>query len=186
MRLSILLLFATLYAVNARVMWKTFSRMCATGIVGLIPLTAIAVGDPSDLSGMDRFVEAKNELLSLDKDWDGIVSRRGGDGIRKGLGTVYGPPKCLASLCNFNSYLTKFVRSTEGANIDLSEFEPSSLALQQSLTNADFLAYSANFADYGNGGMEGGSKELLSDARKQVKLAIAAMDECISVIKAAN
>ena len=134
---------------------------------------------PSDLRGVPRFMAARTELQKLDADWDQIVAKRGGgDGVRRVLGTVYAPPKCEAALCGWNLFIDKFVRSPE-ATIDLSEFDTPSLTLQQALVNADFLAYSSGFADYGNGG---GGQELLEQSHKQVQVALLALDELIGVV----
>lgn len=137
----------------------------------------------SDLRGVERFIGARDDLRRLDADWSDVVARRGGDGVRKVLGTVYAPPKCEASLCAWNLFIDKFVRSPD-AEFDLSEFDSKSLQLQQAISSADFLAYASVFADYGNGGGSGGSKELLEDARKQVQVAIAALDDLIKVVSA--
>ena len=54
------------------------------------------------------------------------------------------------------------------------------------MNEADFDAYSANFADYGNGAGNLGSSDISDDwlnkSRKQVKLAVVKMNEVINVL----
>ena len=69
-------------------------------------------------------------------------------------GTVYTPPKCESPLCNFSSFVMRFVQShpdlEDSAALSLLE-EPLADALE-AINQADFLAYSSIFSEYGNGG----------------------------------
>jgi hypothetical protein len=64
---------------------------------------------------------------------------------------VYKPPVCSSPLCNYQSLIKGFARN-HGDEIDLEEYDDKSQELLEALNQADFLAYSALFADYGNGG----------------------------------
>lgn len=151
-----------------------------------VPLFSVAFAADeipgSDLVGVARFERARDDLKALDENWD-TVTAKGGDGVRRQLGTAYAPPKCLPALCSWNLFVDRFVRTED---VDISEFDGPSLELQQALTNADFLAYSSVFSDYGNGGggMEGagGSADLLQNSRKQINIAVKALDKLIDIV----
>lgn len=131
-----------------------------------------------DDSYVAKFKQSYNELKRLDKDWDNI-SKNGGDSIRRVLGTVYSPPTCESPLCNSEALVNKFVR-THFEDLDVDRFEtPSSLYLQ-ALNQADFLAYSSIFSDYGNGG---GGKNYIQESRMQVKKAIENLEEMLEIIE---
>lgn len=149
------------------------SLLCAT------PALQACATPMNDPEAMTRYNSAQAELIDLDRNWETIV-KSGGDGVRRRLGTVYSPPKCSSSLCSFNIFTDKFVRQHLD-DLDFAEFEGPSAELLQALNQADFLAYSANFADYGNGG---GGVDYLDSARAQVKQAIASIAGVLAVLNA--
>jgi hypothetical protein len=59
-------------------------------------------------------------------------------------------------------------------------FAGPSSELLQALNQADFLAYSAIFQEYGNGG---GGKDYIDLSHKQVVRSINAMKDCIAVLE---
>mmetsp|Transcript_11953 Transcript_11953/g.12017 ORF Transcript_11953/g.12017 Transcript_11953/m.12017 type:complete len:217 (+) Transcript_11953:152-802(+) len=132
----------------------------------------------SNFPEMSRYEAGLAELKRLDSNWDRIVQGEG-DNIRRCLGTVYTPPKCENPLCSFPTFTEKFIRA-HGDELDLEEFEEPSSALLTALNQADFLAYSAIFSEYGNGG---GGADYINDSHKQVKKAIDLMQQVIDVIK---
>lgn len=132
----------------------------------------------NDAEAMGRYLAARDELVSLDKSWDKVVLA-GGDGIRRKLGTVYSPPACTSPLCSFNLFTDKFV-SKHFDDIDFEAFEAPSAELVEALNQADFLAYSSVFADYGNGG---GGVDYIANSRAQVQRAISAIDKVIEVLR---
>ena len=132
----------------------------------------------NDAEAMSRYLAARDELASLDKNWDKVISS-GGDGIRRRLGTVYSPPACTSPLCSFNIFTDKFV-SRHFDDIDYAAFEAPSADLIEALNQADFLAYSSVFADYGNGG---GGVDYIANSRVQVQRAISAIDKVIEVLR---
>lgn len=140
--------------------------------------TVIAVG--TDGGSIDRYAKVLGELKTLDDTWSDQTVK-GGDDVRRVLGTVYSNTKgCTSSLCGFTQFQNKFV-SKYGADLeDFASFEQSSSQLLEALNQADFLAYSANFADYGNGG---GGSDYIKDSRTQVKRAITLLEEILPQIK---
>lgn len=124
-----------------------------------------------------RFVNGLKELENLDTNWDKIVKGEG-DNIRRKLGTVYKPPACESPLCGFSNFVPRYVKTHE--DINLAEFDGPSGELLEALNQADFLAYSSIFSEYGNGG---GGKDYIDDSRGQVKKAIVAMKKVIEVIE---
>lgn len=137
-----------------------------------------AVDDPSAIA---RYKDAERELQELDTNWDKVASA-GGDSIRRKLGTVYSPPKCSSALCSFNIFTDKFVRA-HSEDLNLAEFDAPSAELLEALNQADFLAYSSVFSDYGNGG---GGVDYINNSRLQVKRAKEAITKVISVIEELN
>lgn len=156
------------------------ARKLSVGIVNLSlllqnPSVSLAriYDDPETL----RFTQGLQALENLDGNWESVVKGQG-DNIRRKLGTVYSPPVCDSPLCSFSSFIPKYVRSHD--QIDVSEFEGPSSELLQALNQADFLAYSSVFSDYGNGG---GGVDYIAKSREQVQKAIRAMKEVIEVIE---
>ena len=142
-----------------------FSLACPAGAA--IPSDALA-----------RWKTAASELEVLDKDWDNIV-RGEGDNVRRRLGTVYAPPKCLPALCSFNLFVPRFI--TENVDdIDMDTFEGPSGELLEALNQADFTAYSAIFSEYGNGG---GGADYLQQSRKQVQRSIKVMKDILNQLE---
>lgn len=168
--------------------WASFSAalLVSATLSTCVPTLSVAFAADeipgSDLRGIARFERARDDLKALDKNWDAVTAK-GGDGVRRQLGTAYAPPKCLPALCSWNLFVDKFVRTDD---VDISEFDGPSLELQQALTNADFLAYSSVFSDYGNGGGgsegAGGSADLLENSRKQINIAVKALDKLIDIV----
>lgn len=134
-----------------------------------------ALNDPE---AMGRYLSARDELVALDQNWERVVIA-GGDGIRRRLGTVYSPPVCSSPLCSFSLFTDKFV-SRHFDDIDYAAFEAPSAELLEALNQADFLAYSSVFADYGNGG---GGVNYIASSRAQVQRAIGAIDRVIKVLQ---
>ena len=81
--------------------------------------------------------------------------------------------------------MEKFIQ-TNVDDIDFERMEEPSIELQKALNEADFDAYSANFADYGNGAGNLGASDISDDwlnkSRKQIRLAKVKMDEVIDVL----
>eukprot|EP01041_Mallomonas_annulata_P011320 gene11320-23689_t len=127
---------------------------------------------------LNRYESALNELKRLDTNWDNIVQGKG-DNIRRCLGTVYTPPKCESPLCSFPIFTEKFVRA-HLEDLDVDAFEEPNSALLTALNQADFLAYSSVFSEYGNGG---GGADYIDLSHKQVKKSIVSMQEIIDVLK---
>lgn len=95
------------------------------------------------------------------------------------VGTVYSPPKCEPALCGFQSFYTKFAQSHPD-DLDIVELEEPVTQFLQAINQADFLAYSAIFSEYGNGG---GGKDYVADSHKQVKKSISLLREVIDNIQ---
>jgi len=127
---------------------------------------------------MTRFASILNELEMLDNSWDTVVMNKG-DNIRRKLGTVYTPPICSSPLCGVSNYIPKYVK-THYDDLDVVSFEDPSNRFLQAYNQADFLAYSSMFADYGNGG--GTGTDYIELSHEQVKKAIEATKEMIQVI----
>eukprot|EP01035_Chromulina_nebulosa_P028570 gene28570-37745_t len=97
------------------------------------------------------------------------------------LGTVYAPPKCDSPLCSFSTFATRFVQShpdlEDSAALTLLE-EPLADALE-AINQADFLAYSSIFSEYGNGG---GGQDYMNASRDQVRRAAVALGQVVRVV----
>eukprot|EP01038_Epipyxis_sp_PR26KG_P006018 gene6018-8288_t len=157
------------------------SSLVCCSLFGPIPSHAVV---SSDIEGMTRFESSLVELMTLDRDWEKVLTSGGpqspeGDNIRRKLGTVYSPPKCESSLCSFPIFVNKFARAHTD-DLDVSAFEEPINKFLEALNQADFLAYSSVFSDYGNGG---GGKDYLNDSHNQVKRAIVELKEVIKVLK---
>ena len=126
-----------------------------------------------------RFTSILSELEVLDNKWDSIVLSKG-DNIRRKLGTVYTPPLCASPLCGVSNYIPKYVK-THYDDLDVVSFEDPSSKFLQAYNQADFLAYSSMFADYGNGG--GTGIDYIELSHEQVKKAIEATKEMIQIIR---
>ena len=152
-----------------RILGVAVSTFCFTTSPSEAALTA------SDIS---RFEAGLSELRRLDTDWTTIV-KGGGDNIRRYLGTVYTPPTCSSPLCSYPIFIDKFVRAHYD-DFDVESFEEPKSMLLEALNQADFLAYSSIFSDYGNGGV---GKDYIASSHVQVKRAITAMEEVLTVLK---
>jgi hypothetical protein len=130
---------------------------------------------PTD-AGTMRFRQALDDLVALDKDWDKLV-KNDGDNIRRQLGTVFKPPTCERALCDFDVFVRKYARTHE--DLDLGEYDIIGTEALQVLNQADYLAYSSVFSEYGNGG-EGGYIEKSHD---QIKKAIGVFSELVKVVE---
>ena len=128
---------------------------------------------------ISRWKDAYQVLTDLDKNWDKTVKGEG-DNVRRQLGTVYAPPKCSSPLCSFNLFVPKFIseNANEIDNID-DILEPSS-ELLEALNQADFLAYSSVFSEYGNGG---GGADYIQQSRKQVQRSSIKLKEIIDILE---
>lgn len=112
---------------------------------------------------------------------------------------VYKPPVCSSPLCNYQSLIKGFARN-HGDEIDLEEYDDKSQELLEALNQADFLAYSALFADYGNGGGGKGNfifyydyydhnfiiQDYIADSHKQIKRSVKSLEEIIKIIGPTN
>ena len=149
------------------------------------PVMAVEATEMAFEQQVERLESAQAELRSLDKEWFNVVKERGGDGVRSRIGTVYKPPLCEPALCNMPRFVIKFIESNPELDIDLVE-EPAR-ELATALNQADFLAYSANFADYGNGGGVYGSSpqsdQYLDKSHVQIGLALEDMNELLKAVK---
>lgn len=154
-------------------------------------LTNEAQAKSTDTASLGRFDLALKELQTLDRNWDSIVKDQG-DNVRRKLGTVYAPPKCMSPLCSFSSFTQKFVQDNYD-DIDSDAFELISTEYLESLNQADFLAYSSNFAEYGNGGATCDDEDkdagdsckrvsYLDQSRRQVQRAEKAMKDAVDFL----
>eukprot|EP01039_Chlorochromonas_danica_P000345 gene345-370_t len=134
-----------------------------------------------DVAIVRRFHQAQEELEVLDKDWDKIVNGDG-DNIRRRLGTVYRTDgaKCDRALCSFTLFVEKVARG-HADNLDIVAYEEESRSLLDALNQADYLAYSSIFSDYGNGGH---GENWIGDSHVQVKRALSLMHKVIAIIEA--
>ena len=140
------------------------------GISGLMPPSLAAISSES----LSRWQNAYQELKNLDDNWSTIVKGEG-DNIRRKLGTVYSPPSCLNPLCSYDTFVNRFVRENSD-DIDFEVFEGPSGELLEALNQADFLAYSSVFSEYGNGG---GGADYIEQSRKQVKRGVQKFEEIL-------
>ena len=180
MRLSLVLF--VLPCINALRWLKSVSCALVTaGFFGTVDICSAI--DPSYIS---RYELVKVDLQNLDNNWDTILAgeKKGeslsGDNVRRKLGTVYSVNTgCTQSLCGFTNFQNKFIKDY-GADLDYDSFESAASNLLESLNQADFLAYSAVFSDYGNGG---GSQNYLDDAHTQVKKALKSVNDILIEIR---
>ncbi len=93
-----------------------------------------------------------SELESLDRDFDAIVARSGGDGVRRRVGTV----GTASPLYSFQKRLNEIVallneesesELKERGVVDVAEFVERGIDVVTGLREVDFLAYSSIFAD---------------------------------------
>jgi hypothetical protein len=149
-----------------------------TGMASLISITPLSSFAIDDSTAIARFSSCLTELNYLDNNWDDIAKGQG-DNIRRKLGTVYTPPKCEYSLCSLPVFVSKFVKAHPD-DLDIVSFEPPIQEALEAINQADFLAYSSIFSDYGNGG---GGKNYLEDSHTQIKRAVIAMKEVVESLK---
>ena len=177
------LLVIILNPASAKFCQKQITKLFSKGLIGCCSFVLASQSYIYPASAIDadtaRFSQGLKELQNLDANWDGIVKGQG-DNIRRKLGTVYSPPVCESPLCGFSNFVPKFVKSHD--DIDLPEFEEPSSDLLEQLNQADFLAYSSVFADYGNGGGQT-SEDYIKESRAQVKKAIVSMKKVIDVLE---
>ncbi|CAM9422384.1 unnamed protein product [Heterosigma akashiwo] len=122
------------------------------------------------------------ELCQLDKNWEKIVvNREDGDVIRRYLGTVGVKSPLFQINKAFNG-----VKDAVGNNpdkyedtIEVVDFVEASNDALQHIQQADFLAYSQNFANFGNGG---GGEDYIALSRVQVKEAIASYKDILEAL----
>lgn len=131
---------------------KHISYFLGTVAVAVCLLPQCSVAKIDDTASIERFNKAYVELSDLDNNWNVIVSKTeesdgNGDAIRRRLGTVYKPPACEVALCSFSSFTQKFVNNNYDS-IDIDKFEGISSEINEALTQADFLAYSAIFNEF--------------------------------------
>lgn len=179
-----LLFVATIVAVDSLNIGATWARKLSTVVASItaaaIPfstmqLDAWSVIDPPAIA---RFEAAREELRNLDDKWESIVQHEG-DNVRRKLGTVYTPPLCTNPLCGFPNFVQKFVKAHPD-DLDLPAFEEPMTEFLQAINQADFLAYSSVFSDYGNGG---NGEDYIGNSRTQVKRALSAIDEVLKIVK---
>ena len=123
-------------------------------------------------TGPSRFTQAAMSLKDLNNDWENTV-KSDPDNVRRVLGTVFTPPTCSKPLCGFESFCRSYAKAHIDDISDMEEYDTLFLKAQEALTSADFLAYSAVFSEYGNGG---GGKDYIQLSRTQVRSAIEALD----------
>ena len=149
----------SLKPIRIKVACALFTATTTLGL-GMNPIACNAALD------LTRFKTALSELQDLDKNFDSITD---GDAVRRSLGTVYKPPKCDLALCNFAPYLENFIKANYDELDNLDEIDEPLKALATALQQADFLAYSSNFADAAGGGGSTAQK-YLAKSRFQIKL----------------
>lgn len=132
-----------------------------------------------DDASISRLTAASNSLKDLDANWDKIVGSDG-DAVRRVLGTVFTPPRCDVPLCGFEKFGRDFLKNHFDDISDMDSFDTELGKANDFLNQADFLAYSAIFSEYGNGG---GGKDYIAESRIQVKRAIAAIDALQTLIQ---
>lgn len=192
-QLSFIFCLLNIFSFANSVSLKCFKRLTTTSIVSLIVATnsltqnicianAAVMDDPESIQ---RLVASRDQLILLDKDWDKIVVKGGGDEIRRYLGTVYGPSLPKSPLSSMPLFVEKFIKSHSN-DLNLSEFEEPSAEFLQSLTQADFLAYSANFAEFsaaaGIDDSPNSPKQLLIKSHTAVKKAEKSLNEMLQLI----
>lgn len=181
MRLSLVLF--VLPCINALRWLKSVS--CSLVTAGILGTTNVCNAvDPSYIS---RYELVKVDLQNLDNNWDAILAgeKKGeslsGDNVRRKLGTVYSASTgCTQSLCGFTNFQNKFIKEFGSDLSDYDSFETAASNLLESLNQADFLAYSAVFSDYGNGG---GGQNYLDDSHTQVKKALKSVNDILIEIR---
>jgi hypothetical protein len=139
------------------------------------PSFASPIDDPVAIS---RFQAIQTELLDLDQNWDAIAQRQG-DNIRRKLGTVYTPPTCGSPFCGLPKFVQTFIQK-HADDLDVAAFEEPMSIVLEAANQADYLAYSSIFSEYGNGG---GGADYLEKAHLQIKRAVPAIAEVLEVIR---
>ncbi|KAJ1406780.1 hypothetical protein B484DRAFT_456740 [Ochromonadaceae sp. CCMP2298] len=160
---------------------RAYSRKLTASLAGALIAANMGAVDANALvddAAMAKFEGSLNELTQLDEKWDTIVKGEG-DNVRRKLGTVYAPPACLNPMCGISTYIPKFAK-THPDDINMATFEEPASEFLEAYNQADFLAYSSVFSQYGNGG---GGEDFIGGSRKQVQRAKAAMAEIIKSIK---
>lgn len=163
--------------------WIRHSIVISTIVAFSPPSSLPSQAAIEDIAIIRRFHQAREELATLDKDWDKIVNGDG-DNIRRRLGTVYrtdGATRCDRALCSFTLFVEKVARDGHADNLDIVAYEEESRSLLDALNQADYLAYSSIFSDYGNGGH---GEDWIGDSHVQVKRALSLMDKVITIIEA--
>ena len=145
------------------------------GLGAYVPSTHAAASPVS----ISRWKDAYDTLTNLDKNWEKTVKGEG-DNVRRQLGTVYAAPKCLSPLCSFNLYVPKFISENANAIDNIDEILEPSAELLEALNQADFLAYSQAFSDYGNGG---GGTDYIKQSREQVQRSSLKLKEIIDILE---
>lgn len=136
-----------------------------------------AISKITDTVALERFDRAYENLVDLDSSWSMI---KDGDSIRRRLGTVYTKKSCEENaLCSFSSFTEKFVQKNYD-DFDSDAFEAISSQYLEALNQADFLAYSSIFSEYGNGG---GGADYILQSRVQVQRAAKFIKEAINFLQ---
>ena len=167
-----------IYPVQSSTTSNPLSLAYKLSVFGLSSFLSFVPIANAEFKEIERYQAALVDLEKLDTNWDSIVQGKG-DNIRRRLGTVYTPPKCESPLCNFPSFTEKFVKSHID-DLDVDAFEEPSANLLSALNQADFLAYSSVFSEYGNGG---GGANFIDLSHKQVEKAINSLHEIIAVLE---
>lgn len=157
---------------------KSFAKsvVVSSYLIGGQPFIAQAALD--DTVAIKRFEDSLDVLSNLDKNWDSIT-KGNGDNIRRKLGTVYAPPTCDSPLCNFPGFVTKFVKAHPD-DLEVDGFEEPIAEVSEAINQADFLAYSSMFSEYGNGG---NGEDFLTNAHNQVKRAVTNLKLVVTELK---
>lgn len=129
--------------------------------------------------GISRLAAVSTSLKDLDANWEKKVGSDG-DAVRRVLGTVFTPPRCNAPLCGFEKFGRDFLKNHFDDINDVDKFDEELGKTNDFLNQADFLAYSAIFSEYGNGG---GGKDYIAESRLQVKKAITAIDALQTLVQ---
>jgi len=178
----ILLLIPYVTALKLRWLRSVSSALLTVGILGTSDICRAI-----DASYISRYELVKNDLQYLDTNWNTILNgeKKGesspGDNVRRKLGTVYSVNNgCTQSLCGFTNFQNKFIKEYGTDIVDYDSFEIAASSLLESINQADFLAYSSVFSEYGNGG---GSQNYLDDSHTQVKKALASVNDILNEIR---
>ena len=187
LKLLITILFTVITVNNGHKKMMINSKKIASTLVSLsLPLMSMSTFNVNSVHAVvqddfsiSRLKAVGNSLKDLDANWDKKVGSDG-DAVRRVLGTVFTPPRCDVPLCGFEKFGRDFLKNHLDDITDIDAFDTELGKANDFLNQADFLAYSAIFSEYGNGG---GGKDYIAESRVQVKKAVTAIDALQTLIQ---